>query len=299
LRLTTDKPGSEVAGEAAAALAAASIAFKTQNPQYSLTLLTHAQQLYTFANTYRGKYSDSFPIVREYYDSYTGYGDELAWAAAWLYRATNSATYKTDIDRHWNEFGLSERPSEASWDWKLAQFQVLMAKIDGSTKYTNAARSFCDWVVNTVRKTPKGLVFLSEWGVLRHAANAVYVCLQAGSAGINTAAYNAFAKKQIDYMLGDAGRSYVVGFGNNPPQRPHHAASSCSSPPARCDWDDFSKPGPNAHVLTGALVGGPDVNDNYADNREDYVKNEVTLDYNAGFQSALAALHSLNVKGLV
>ncbi len=34
--------------------------------------------------------------------------------------------------------------------------------------------------------------------------------------------YHDFAKSQINYMLGDAGRSYVVGFGNNPPTEPHH-----------------------------------------------------------------------------
>jgi hypothetical protein len=37
-------------------------------------------------------------------------------------------------------------------------------------------------------------------------------------------------------------------------------------------------------------VGGPDENDNYVDDRSDYVKNEVATDYNAGFQSAVAAL---------
>ena len=45
-------------------------------------------------------------------------------------------------------------------------------------------------------------------------------------------------------------------------------------------------------VLKGALVGGPkSVNDNsYVDSRQDYITNEVTTDYNAGFQSALAFL---------
>jgi hypothetical protein len=41
------------------------------------------------------------------------------------------------------------------------------------------------------------------------------------------------------------------------------------------------------------LVGGPDENDNFADNRTDYVKNEVATDYNAGFQSAVAAIINL------
>lgn len=40
-------------------------------------------------------------------------------------------------------------------------------------------------------------------------------------------------------------------------------------------------------------MGGPDQNDNYQDKRDDYVSNEVTCDYNAGFQSAVAALRQL------
>lgn len=36
-----------------------------------------------------------------------------------------------------------------------------------------------------------------------------------------------FAQNQIHYMLGDTGRSYVVGFGRKYPKQPHHRASSC------------------------------------------------------------------------
>ena len=69
--------------------------------------------------------------------------------------------------------------------------------------------------------------------------------------------------------------------------------SSCPPAPQPCNWNTFHSPNPNFHVLTGALVGGPDENDNYVDDRTDYVHNEVATDYNAGFQSALAALITL------
>jgi len=39
-----------------------------------------------------------------------------------------------------------------------------------------------------------------------------------------------------------------------------------------------------------ALVGGPDQNDVYTDDRGNFQTNEVAIDYNAGFQSALAGL---------
>ncbi len=65
--ITPSKPGSDVAGETAAALAAASILFKASNPGYSATLLTHARQLFTFANQSRGVYSSSIPKADNFY----------------------------------------------------------------------------------------------------------------------------------------------------------------------------------------------------------------------------------------
>merc|ERR1739842_112355 len=98
---------------------------------------------------------------------------------------------------------------------------------------------------------------------------------------------------QMEYMLGSTGRSFVVGFGTNPPTQPHHASSSCPvDPNETCDWGTFNSPDPNPHVLYGALVGGPGAlnDDTLNDKRNDYIENEVTLDYNAGFQSLLAGL---------
>ena len=95
-------------------------------------------------------------------------------------------------------------------------------------------------------------------------------------------------------MLGDSGRSYVVGFGDNYPKQPHHKAASCASPPAQCTWDTFGDTSQdNPHQLNGALVGGPSNEwDSYVDDRTNYITNEVTLDYNAGFQGAVAGLKS-------
>ena len=99
-----------------------------------------------------------------------------------------------------------------------------------------------------------------------------------------------FVHDQIGYLLGDTGRSYMVGFGKNPPLRPHHRASSCPDMPAPCGDNEKNSPAANPQTLTGALVGGPDSYDNYNDARDDYISNEVAIDYNAGFQGAVAYL---------
>ncbi|PSN33998.1 Endoglucanase E-4 [Blattella germanica] len=261
--------GSDLAAETAAALAAASLVFKTANPSYSSTLLTHAKQL-----------SGS-------------YNDELVWGAIWLYKATGDQAYLTKAEQYYDQFELLEWDGRFDWDSKISGVEVLLGQITKNSKYTNKVKGYCDWMVNNQQKTSKGLIYIDTWGTLRHAANVAFICLEAASAGINTSQYRSFAQKQINYMLGDAGRSYVVGYGNNPPSHEQHRSSSCPDAPATCDWNTYNGGQPNAHVLYGALVGGPDSNDYYQDIRQDYVHNEVACDYNAGFQSALAALNEL------
>jgi len=83
------------------------------------------------------------------------------------------------------------------------------------------------------------------------------------------------------------GRSYVVGFGHQPPVNPHHRAAHGST------TNNINLPVETQHVLYGALVGGPgSPNDtDYVDVRTDYRSNEVALDYNAGYTAALSMLY--------
>jgi len=295
-KVTSSKPGSDVAGQTAATLAAASMIFRDTDTDYATQLMDNAKSLYSFANTYRGVYSDSVP-ASPFYTSYSGYGDELALAAAWLYRATNDTEYLNDAKAHYQSFRLAGTPWAFSWDDSTPAVQLLMYLITGEDTYKNDVESFINtWLPGGgVPYTPKGLAFRDTWGSLRYAANTAFLSLVAADNGINQDTYREFAESQIHYMLGDAGRSYVVGFGVNPPQQPHHASSSCPDKPATCDWNNFNSAGPNPHVLHGALVGGPDGNDNYVDVRSDYVANEVACDYNAGFQSAVAGLKNLYI----
>jgi len=56
-KITASCPGSDLAGETAAAMAASSTVFRPTDPAYADTLLQHARQLYDFADNFRGKYS--------------------------------------------------------------------------------------------------------------------------------------------------------------------------------------------------------------------------------------------------
>lgn len=124
IQVNTSFPGTEVAAETSAAMASASLVFKSSDSTYSTTLLKHAQQLFTFADKHRGSYSESIPEVQTYYNS-TGYEDELLWAASWLYHATGDKSYFEYVTgENGDDFAKFGSPTWFSWDNKLAGTQV-------------------------------------------------------------------------------------------------------------------------------------------------------------------------------
>lgn len=101
--------------------------------------------------------------------------------------------------------------------------------------------------------------------------------------------------EQINYILGDNHHnggcySFEVGYGDRYPLQPHHRGASCPNKPAPCGQNEAGSAEPNPQVLTGAIVGGPDEYDQYVDSRPDWIYNRVEIDYNSGFQGALAAI---------
>ncbi|MCG8347424.1 MAG: glycoside hydrolase family 9 protein, partial [Chloroflexales bacterium] len=310
-KITATCPGSDLAGETAAAMAASSIVFRSTDPTYADTLLTHAKQLYTFADTYRGKYTDCITDAKNFYNSWSGYNDELVWGAIWLYRAEEArqagsgASYLAKAEQYYANLNTESQSNVKSYKWTQAWDDkgygsyVLLAKLTGKQRYKDDAQRWLDyWTVgyngSRVAYSPGGHAWLDMWGSLRYAANTSFIALvyadYLGASDPLYDRYHDFAKRQIDYALGDnpENRSYVIGFGNNPPQNPHHRTAHGS-------WADSKEaPVETRHVLYGALVGGPEAatdGASYNDDRSDYESNEVATDYNAGFTSALVRLY--------
>ena len=296
-KVTRDKPGSDLVAETAAALASAAFLLE-RDIKYSDELVKHSKELYKFAKEYPGKYDKSIKDAHDNYPS-TDYKDELVWAAVWLYLATEEEEYLSDARTLYDDANIGQS-SEFSWDDKGPGVMTLLTMVTDEEKYKEDLQRYCDDVVYKKPRSPMGMVFISRWGSLRHASNAAFICLTASHLGVGDKEnYTQFSVQQLDYILGyteDGGHSFVVGFGQDPPQRPHHAASSCPPRPKVCDWSAFSKPGPNPNTLTGALVGGPDnAEDIWEDDRANYVTNEVALDYNAGFSGLIAGVIELQV----
>lgn len=297
-KIDRNNPGSDLAGEAAAALAAASVLFRPTDSAQADLLLQNAVQLYEFADTYRGKYSDSIPNAAIFYNS-SNYNDELIWGAAWLHKAieatgSTDTSYLQKAQQYYQQsFPYSVSGWTHSWDNKEQGAAVLLAQETGNALYrTHAENWLNDWVDggSYVTHSPGGQAWLTEWGSLRYSANTAFLAsIYADTVNDPNGRYSAFAERQIDYILGDNPNnfSYMVGFGDNYPLRPHHRGAHDGS------WADYNSTAPNDHILYGAMVGGPALpNDiDYVDDRTNYIYNEVSLDYNAGLTGALARMY--------
>jgi hypothetical protein len=289
-------PGSDLAGETAAAMAAASIVFRHTDPGYAAILLTHAQQLYSFADTYRGKYNTCIPAASVSYPS-GGYNDELVWGATWLYLATHQPMYLNKAETYYANLTHGYQWT-INWDDVSYGCYVLLAEITGKQVYKDDAQRWLDWWTvgvngSKIQYSPGGEAFLSPWGSLRYSANTAFVALvyadYLGKSDPLYSRYHDFAVQQINYILGANPRncSYMVGFGNCYPQVPHQATAHGS-------WtNDVNSPTYNRHILYGAMVGGPAAaNDQFTDDRQNFQTNEPTADFNAALTGALARLYA-------
>lgn len=307
------KPASDLMGKVSAALSASSLVWKEDDPNYAKLLVNRAEELWELGNEKPGKYSDYYSEATASIYKSSAYEDDMAYGAVWLYKATGNRYYLEKAVEFWTK---KYWPVSVDWDSSAAATAVLLANLHQDGVDVPQGDAINEWVANTfirawvessgfqsVVRTPKGLSRLSwsKWGNLRHANNAAFLALSYSSRindRLNREKVREWARSQVDYALGSSGRSFVVGYGINPPQNPHHAGASCPDRPAPCGWTEFSSSRPNPQILYGALVGGPagPGDDTYSDKRNDYVTNEVTSDYNAGFTSALAALIDISSK---
>uniref|UniRef100_A0A0E0LQL6 Endoglucanase n=1 Tax=Oryza punctata TaxID=4537 RepID=A0A0E0LQL6_ORYPU len=325
-RVTADKPGSDVAGETAAALAASSMVFRRTDPAYSARLLHAAMQVFDFADRHRGSYSDSLAsFVCPFYCSYSGYHDELLWGASWLHRASKNVSFMSYVEANGMQLGGGDDDYSFSWDDKRVGTKVLLAKgflrnrLQGLELYKAHSDSYiCSLVPGTARfqsqYTPGGLLYREGESNMQYVTTATFLmlayakylrssgatvsCGDGGARGeVSPAELVAVAKRQVDYILGKnpAGMSYMVGFGCRYPRHAHHRGASMPSVRAHpgrisCDagFGYLHSGEPNPNVLVGAVVGGPDSRDAFADDRGNFAQSEPATYINAPLVGALA-----------
>lgn len=317
-------PASDVAGETAAALAAASMAFKSSDPGYAETLLRTSTRVFQYADSYRGAYSDNANIrdgVCPFYCDFDGYQDELLWGAAWLRRASQDDSYLSYLQNNGKTLGADDNINEFGWDNKHAGLNVLVSKevLENSMyslqSYRASADSFmCTLIPQStsyhIEFTPGGLIYRPGGSNLQHATTISFLLLvyanymerssqtvNCGEVSISPLMLRQIAQRQVNYILGEnpKGMSYMVGYSSVYPQRIHHRGSSIPSTKdhpqvVRCKEGSifFNSSDPNPNVLVGAVVGGPGEDDAYEDDRADFRASEPTTYINAPFVGVLA-----------
>jgi len=271
--------------------------YNIQKPGYSTTLLAAAKEAYTWAKNNPAMYFTANPSgvsTGAYEDN--NVNDEFQWAAVELFISTGETLYKDDI----NYFNLTNQ-GVPSWqststlgilsiannltNTNVAQLNTVSAV----NKLTTIANSLKSNVTNNLVETAMSN-YDYNWGSNGTAANQMVVLLSAYKA-TNDSSYLTAAYKAMDYLLGRnaVGISFVTGFGESSPQRPHHRISEA---------DGVSLPVP------GMLVGGPQNSNNpdgcsytstskagkYSDTWCSYSTNEVTINWNAPLAYATNAL---------
>ncbi|CAN6561546.1 hypothetical protein C1H46_014064 [Malus baccata] len=324
LKIDQNTPGSEVAAETAAALASASLVFRRCDPTYSKLLVRRAMSVFAFADKHRGPYSIGLKkFVCPYYCDYSGFQDELLWGAAWLHKATKNPMYLSYIQVNGQILGAAEFDNTFGWDNKHVGARILLSKaflvqrVKSLHDYKGHADSFICSIIpgasySSAQYTPGGLLFKMNDSNMQYVTSTSFLILSyakyltssrqvvnCGGTAITPKRLRAIAKRQVDYLLGDnpMKMSYMVGYGPRYPQRIHHRGSSLpciAAHPAKIQCSSgfsvMSSQSPNPNILVGAVIGGPDKNDKFPDQRSDYEQSEPATYINAPLVGSLAYL---------
>ncbi len=265
----SSNPCTDVVAETAAALAMNYLNFKDSEDLY------YAKALYDFAKTNNKGNHNSSPFYQG-----TCYLDDLALASIILYKATGTSSYKADC-ANWI--------SQSNWAYTTQQplcFDSVWPAVNAI--YANEWDRVSQNIDILKGKTnSEGYACHDDWGSARYNAAQQLMGLVYDKYN-NSSSYTSWAKGQMEYLFGNnrLGNCYMVGYNSNSVKHPHHRAATGFT-----NFPSENKGKEHAHLLVGALVGGPDKSGNYYDVTDEYKYTEVSVDYNAAFVGALAGLY--------
>ena len=306
----------------ASALAAGYLVFKDNN------YLTHAKSLYELADKVRSNKDQG--MGQSYYPATDFYDELFYAANWMYMATGDQKYLDECEKDFIPEFPLEQQSSTRKYTWGFcwddhSQAASLLYAINtGKEEWIEQIHRHLEYWTNTGKEewieqihrhleywttgydgkkvgyTPDGMAWLFQWGSTRHAANTVFLALVAADKLFKDNKelydkYKNFAKRQMEYFFGDnkLGMSYVLGMGKNPKSVHHRGASGIhddSWGALGTDKSDGLHQNEYAHVLYGALEGGPSRDGSFNDKVSAYECTEVAIDYNAGFTAALCGM---------
>ncbi|GFZ13748.1 cellulase 2 [Actinidia rufa] len=246
-KIDRNTPGSDVAGETAAALAAASLVFRRTDPTYAKLLVRRAIRVFEFADKYRGPYSNGLKrFVCPFYCSYSGYQVRMSCCggAAWLQRATKNPMYLHYIQVNGQTLGADETDNTFGWDNKHVGARILLSKaflvqkVQSLHDYKGHADNYiCSLIpgnpFSQAQYTPGGLLFKMSDSNMQYVTSTSFLLLA-------YAKYLTSAHKVVN--CGGLWSPLVAsetlpknrcptwwGYGPHYPRRIHHRGSSLPS----------------------------------------------------------------------
>jgi endoglucanase len=303
--ITMQQGASDLGGQVAAALAASSMALGDSDPLLAQALLREGRNVWRYANFTKSKWTDWDIQSRAFYGS-NSFWDDLAWGAAWLYRASKDPVFLSNYFfaeiLHLKKENKDDAEFLFDTDKVYWGTNMLMAQLSDSNNPTfqNQTATFLkNWVCpgygRKAQYTTYGRAFHPEFTSLHETTNVVFLAtmyadLIKESAPDHSQVYKCWALSQLRYVLGDSGKSFIVGYGEKPPQRTQDRAAACPNPPEACNvLTSLYSSKADSHEIIGALVQGPGGQDEFVDVRSSDSA-RVGIEMNAALTGALAGI---------
>lgn len=286
---STTNGASNVAAQYAAALAQNYINFGNEED------LNYAKALYAFAAKYRTMTYDQSTYTDKSVE------DDIAWAAGWLYLATNEQPY----------LDANSKDTSTTNDWVNDYYYggVWLGAAIINAEITGNWDKPVNYIQSVVNSNQNKFYVMNSWGSARHNTLMQTCAMIATKHKEDSGAdFSEWCKGQMDMILGknNANVCLVVGYNDVSATSPHHrAASGLYVGDGWEEWNSWNgdyASVPTSHTLYGALCGGP-TSEDFSTFRKldakDATSNEVALDYQVGLVGAAVGLYNAYGTGSV
>mgnify|MGYP004661410691 CR=1 FL=1 len=286
---STTNGASNVAAQYAAALAQNYINFGNEED------LNYAKALYAFAAKYRTMTYEQSTYTDKSVE------DDIAWAAGWLYLATNEQPY----------LDANSKDTSTTNDWVNDYYYggVWLGAAIINAEITGNWDKPVNYIQSVVNSNQNKFYVMNSWGSARHNTLMQTCAMIATKHKEDSGAdFSEWCKGQMDMILGknNANVCLVVGYNDVSATSPHHrAASGLYVGDGWEEWGSWNgdyASVPTSHTLYGALCGGP-TSEDFSTFRKldakDATSNEVALDYQVGLVGAAVGLYNAYGTGSV
>ncbi len=247
--------------------------YKDEDSEYANKLLWHAKTAYKYAIVSPAKYP-----AQGVYQSSSGFIDDLAAASVCMYMATGDTGYLNNAENYYKQGVYISEWMFIPDNWSYLCLFYLAYTTKKPLYNDMIKNNLSQWWLNgtnKVRKIDGKFSAINDWATLTQGLSTFGLLAWYSEHVEKKPEYLNAAIAHVNYALGDnsLNRSFVIGYGNNYPKRVHHRGSAGN---AGANED-------NRNLLVGALVGGQSLDGKYEDKRDDYVRNEMGISYNASF----------------